>query len=288
MLALTNLAKWGSREAGNPSLHEAGTVSAHVPGMSTTPLAKQVVHGANGAESANAQDGAIRARDSLFHWCGTAASLRQTTDHMDKRALLDAYFGAVAEESIGPAARFFSGALFPRRETGAVVVAGSRIEEAIAGLTRITGDKLRARYVKDGDLGDAVALVFAGRLPSGLSVVDVAVWAESLGAARDVDAQRTLLRDMLARVSALEAQYLVKLLCGELELGITDALLEEALAAAFSLPVDAIRTANRARGDIGETATLARRRTLDDTSVAPATSRRTNGYEHKASPNEPR
>ena len=243
--------------------------------MSTKPLAKQVVHGANGAESANAQDGAIRARDSLFHWCGTADSLQTTHDRAGKRALLDAYFGAVAAESIGPAARWFSGILVPRHVGGDVSVRGPTIEGAIEDLTRIPGDKLRSKYVKDGDLGDAAALVFAGRLPSGLSIVDVASWAATLAGVSAADAQRALLREMLARLSALEARYLVKLLSGEMDLGVTNGLIEEALAGAFSLPLDAVRRTNVARGDIGETATLARRRALDDETSAPAVPRHT-------------
>jgi DNA ligase-1 len=236
--------------------------------MSTKPLAKQVVHGANGAESANAQDGAIRARDSLFHWCGTADSLQTTPHRADKRALLDAYFGAVAAESIGPAARWFSGILLPRHAGGDASERGPIIEGAIEHLTRIPAGKLRLQYVKDGDLGDAAALVFAGRLPSGLSIVDVASWATTLGGASAADAQRALLREMLARLSALEARYLVKLLCGEMDLGVTDGLIEEALAGAFSLPLDAVRRTTAARGDIGETATLARGRALDDETIA--------------------
>jgi DNA ligase-1 len=256
--------------------------------MSTKPLAKQVVHGANGAESANAQDGAIRPRDSLFHWCGTADSLRQTPDRAAKRSLLDAYFGAVADESIGPAARLFSGVLVPRADTRSVVVPKPLIEGAIEDLTGIPGDKLRRRYVKEGDLGDAAALVFAGRLPSGLAITDVASWADSLAGATGADVQRTLLREMLARLSALEARYLVKLLCREMDIGVTDDLLEEALAGAFSLPVESVRRTNVARGDIGETATLARRRTLDVETVVPTPPRHPKTHVSKSRPNEAR
>jgi DNA ligase-1 len=48
---------------------------------------------------------------------------------------------------------------------------------------------------------------------------------------------------MFARLSALEAQYVVRLLGGELRIGVDEALIEEALAAAFSQPLDAVRRA---------------------------------------------
>lgn len=230
--------------------------------MSTKPLAQQVVTGANGAESANAQDGAVRARDSLFHWCGTADSVRRTNERGARCSLLDAYFGAVAEESIAPAARYFLGSMFPARDKSRPIADPSVIEQAIRDLTRLSSRALRARTRTYGDLATAAADVFAGRLPSGLSITDVALWADELGDASDATEQRTILRDMFARLSALEAQYVVRLLGGELQIGVDEALIEEALAAAFSQPLDAVRRATALRGDIGEVATLARRRLL--------------------------
>ena len=53
----------------------------------------------------------------------------------------------------------------------------------------------------------------------------------------------------------------MQLLCRELQIGVDEALIEEALAAAFSQPLDAVRAA-ALRSDIGEVATLARRRML--------------------------
>jgi DNA ligase-1 len=231
--------------------------------MSTKPLAQQVVPGADGAESANAEDGAVRPRDSLFHWCGTADSVRRATERPQKCALLEAYFGAVAESTIGPAARFFTGLVLPRHDPRPLGVDAPLIVEVIQDLTRIPGDELRARSVKHGDLGDAAAEAFAGRLPSGLSVPDVALWAGALAGAMGASERRAVLRDMFARLSGLEAQYVVKLIAGELRIGVKEALVEEALAKAFSQPVASVRRANLLRDDIGEVAILARRRDLD-------------------------
>ena len=231
--------------------------------MSTKPLAQQVVSGADGAESANAGDGAVRPRDSLFHWCGTAHSVQRTTNRLEKCALLAAYFGSVAEETIGPGARFFSGFLLPRRDTRTIGVGPTMIVEAILSLSRISGNALRASHVKHGDLGDAAAEVFAGRLPSGRSVTDVALWADELARTTETSRRQALVRDMLARLSALEVQYLVKLIGGELRIGVDDALVEEALAESFGQPLALVRRATLLRGDVGEVAAMARRRELE-------------------------
>ncbi len=198
--------------------------------MSTKPLAKQVVPGAKGAESSTAEDGAVRPRDSVFHWCGTVDAIRRASDPIEKGALLGAYFEAVAYEALAPAARYFAGQLLPPDDPRAIIVDRSLVAGAIEDLTRIAPDAFRTRTSADADLGDIAAEAFAGRLPSGIGVVDVEAWAENLANASENDARRVLMREMLARLSAIEARYIVKLVGGELRIGLTDEQIAEAVA----------------------------------------------------------
>ena len=199
--------------------------------MSSKPLARQVMPGPSGAESATAADGSIRPRDSWFHWCGTVDALSGATNRNERQAALEVYFSAVAEESVAPAVRFFSGEFFPQR-VEATRIPWTVIAEAIEGLTRLNVHRRRARRIVQGDLSNAVAERFAGRLPSGVSMVDVDSWAHDLAAADGAEAQHALLHDMLARLSAIEAKYLVCLIAGELHIEISRQQIEEALAKA--------------------------------------------------------
>jgi DNA ligase-1 len=198
--------------------------------MSTKPLAKQVVPGANGAESSTAEDGAVRPRDSVFHWCGTVDAIRRSSDPLEKGALLAAYFEAVAHETLAPAARYFAGQLLPPDDPRTITVDRSLVAGAIEDLTRIAPDAFRTRSSADADLGDVAAEAFAGRLPSGIAVVDVEAWVENLANASENDARRVLVREMLARLSAIEARYIVQLVGGELRIGLTDEQIAEAVA----------------------------------------------------------
>jgi DNA ligase-1 len=198
--------------------------------MSTKPLAKQVVPGAKGAESSTAEDGAVRPRDSVFHWCGTVDAIRRTSDPLAKGALLGAYFEAVAYETLAPAARYFAGQLLPPDDPRTITIDRSLVAGAIEDLTRIAPDAFRTRSSADADLGDVAAEAFAGRLPSGIAVVDVEAWAENLANASENDARRVLVREMLARLSAIEAKYIVQLVGGELRIGLTDEQIAEAVA----------------------------------------------------------
>jgi hypothetical protein len=193
--------------------------------MSTRTLAHQVVPGAAGAESATADDGAVRPRDSWFHWCATLDALRRSDSKSERQAILGAYFDAVAIESIAPAARYFTGKFFDVEAGDAAAIAAPVVMDAMRALASIDTDELRDRAEKLGDLGCVAGEVFAGRLPSGVSMSEVAGWGEDLGVADRADTKESLVQDMLARLSSLEARYLVNLIMGELSTGIDEATL---------------------------------------------------------------
>jgi DNA ligase-1 len=197
--------------------------------MSTKPLAHQVVPGPDGAESARAAEGSTRPRDSLFHWCGTVDAIKNEDDPDEKRALLEAYFAAIADESVGPATRFFAGDIFAGSGTR---VSWRLIAKAIDELTRLNAGRRRTRRIVQGDLSSIAEEAFAGRLPSGVSVCEVDEWASALVAAQSAETQGELLYDMLARLNSMEAKYLVSLLCGELGIGMSREEIEAAVRAA--------------------------------------------------------
>src|SRR5204862_821524 len=80
---------------------------------------------------------------------------------------------------------------------------------------------------------------------------------------------RPLLTATLERCSALEAKYLVKIITGDLRIGLKEGLVEEAIAAAFTKTADEIRQANLLLGDISETAKLAAENKLSGSALVP-------------------
>jgi DNA ligase-1 len=70
--------------------------------------------------------------------------------------------------------------------------------------------------------------------------------------------RRVALEALIAGLGPREARYLVRLLMGEPRIGLKEAQVEEALAAAFACPLEAVRRAHLLRGDLGEVAQLAR------------------------------
>jgi DNA ligase-1 len=71
----------------------------------------------------------------------------------------------------------------------------------------------------------------------------------------------------LARATPLEAKYLVKLLTGDLRIGLREGLVEDAIARAFAQPLADVAFGNMLTGDIGEAAARARAGELHDVTM---------------------
>src|SRR6202035_3458851 len=70
-------------------------------------------------------------------------------------------------------------------------------------------------------------------------------------------AKKALVRDLLARATALEAKYIVKVITGDLRIGLKESLVEEAIAKAYGGTLAEVPRADMLLGDIGQTLGLA-------------------------------
>ena len=85
-----------------------------------------------------------------------------------------------------------------------------------------------------------------------------------LSETRGIKNKTGILVTVLSHATPLEAKYLIKLLAGDLRIGLREGLVEDAIARAFDQPLAKVAQVNMLLGDIGETAVRARRSDLDD------------------------
>ncbi len=117
---------------------------------------------------------------------------------------------------------------------------------------------------RHGDAGKTAFEALDGRTdPKPFALAQSRQFFDSLQNARGPIAKKELLQKQLSILSAREGQYLVKILTGDLRIGLREGLVEEAIANAFKLSVDDVKQANMLLGDIGATASLASRNELD-------------------------
>src|SRR5260370_6051744 len=110
-------------------------------------------------------------------------------------------------------------------------------------------------------VGAVAGQVLEQRSGQGVGVLEVSKIFREIAGARRAAAKTALVRDLLARGTPLEAKYIVKIMTGDLRIGMKESLVEEAIAKAYGGTLaGALRDVQRANmllGDIGETLRLA-------------------------------
>ena len=205
--------------------------------------------------------------NSLEQFARTAEAVAATTKKLEKAALLGEYFAHLSDEDLARAARYFAGHQFAQSDARTTNVGGSILGEALVAATNVAPDSLGPRYARWGDGGDVAFEVFCEAKPKNqpnLSLADTEKLLATLSSTRGKNAKTNLLTKVLSGATPLEAKYLVKLLSGDLRIGLREGLVEDAIARAFKQPLAQVSMANMLRGDLGEAAVRARRGALQD------------------------
>ena len=205
-----------------------------------------------------------------------AERVSATTKKLEKVAIVADYLESCPPEEAAAAAVFLCGRPFPAWEEATLQVGGRLLWRVVEELSGKSPQELTAAYRKHGDLGAAAAEVLStGRLgtgaparpgrvhESGLSLQEVEAEFRRISAARGPTAKSLLLRELLARVPPIEAKYIIKIITGDLRIGLKESLVEEAIAKAFGSSAKDTQRANMLLGDIGETLRLGAEGKLD-------------------------
>jgi DNA ligase-1 len=199
--------------------------------------------------------------NSLESFAQTAEAVAGTTKKLQKAKLLGDYFEQLPDEDLTRAARYFAGQQFAQSDVRTTNVGGRILGEAICLATGVDPVSLGPRYARWGDAGDVAFEVFSEAKPNNIAAFTLADTDEllsQLSSTRGKKAKTDVLTRVLRKATPLEAKYLVKLLSGDLRIGLREGLVEDALARAFKQPLASVSMANMLRGDIGEAAVRAR------------------------------
>ena len=203
------------------------------------------------------------ANESLA-FADVAEKIGATTRKLEKVALLKSYFATLTPEALGPAAVAFTGKPFPSADGRTLNCGWAIIKAALLALSGTSEADYRATYHRYSDTGDTAQAILLGHTThEPWAVADWPRFFGELAATRGPLDKKTLLQARLARLDPLAGKYLLKIITGDLRIGLKEGLVEEALAAAFDRAPEAIREANMLSGDLGEAARAARAGTLD-------------------------
>ncbi len=189
-----------------------------------------------------------------------------TTKKTEKIASLAEYFRSRELPDAAISAVFLSGRAFAAFDERTLQIGGSLLWKLVAEMTGARDATLTAAYRQRGDLGAAAYDVLLGKAPasSTITLQEVRATFDQIAETRTATAKAAVLKSLLERATALEAKYILKIITGELRIGLKESLVEEAIAKAYDEPPARVQRANMLLGDIGATLQLAAEHRLDE------------------------
>jgi DNA ligase-1 len=236
-----------------------GTLEGHAP---SCPTSRSADSAAPATESAEAPGLQVESEFAQFAKVGEA--IAATPAKLQKIRLLAEYLRSLNAEQLPIATIYFTGKAFGQSDPRTLQVGWSVTFRALQAATSISRAEFHRIAHSYGDAGKTAFDVLNGRTqPAPFSILESRELFENLHRARGPIAKAEQLQNRFANISALEGAYIVKILTGDLRIGLREGLVEEAIAKAFSAPLQAIQEANMLLGDVGATAQLASRGELD-------------------------
>ena len=181
--------------------------------------------------------------------------------------------------SLAAAVLFMSGAIFPKGSGLALNVGFNTIMRSFSEIGRLEPAEIQKIYLKHGDMGALAEYVVSKRQQSPLVAQQLLLpdlhdqlrkIADAAGSGASA-AKRKVLTGLLINCSPLEAKYLIKIVTGELRVGVVEGLVELAIAKAFGRDMLAVRQAMLLSGDIAQVALLAKKNALSTAIMKPLT-----------------
>ena len=207
----------------------------------------------------------------------TCAAIAARAGKLEKIALLAEYFRSLDDANLAAAARFFTGNPFAARDDRSLGIGWRTIVAAAQNAWGFDDSALGANYREHGDLGAALG-------PFVRPAMDLALFSETLtpaslyalfeeiavarGKAAGRKREALCERILRACTDATEATYVIKIMTGDLRIGLREGLVADGIAKAFACDAHDVRRAVMAAGDIGAVAVAARAGTLGELRVA--------------------
>jgi len=190
-----------------------------------------------------------------------------TTKKLLKIGIVAEYLKSRMTEEAAVSAVFLSGRAFPAWEETTLQVGGRSLWQIVAELAGKDPDDLTTAYRRHGDLGAVAGEILPERAGQGLGVLEVEATFRQIAAAGGAAAKAALVRDLISRATPLEAKYIVKIITGDLRIGLKESLVEEAIARAYGGTLAEVQRANMLLGDLGQTLRLAAENKLAEATI---------------------
>ncbi len=165
-----------------------------------------------------------------------ARNLESTSKRLEKRALLAEFLRSLRRDEIAPAVHLVVGRIFAESDARALNVGWATLRRALEGKRQTTL------------VAEPLTILEASR---GFAAIAAAHGPDS------VRERRRLLESLLGRVDSADRDILLRIVFGEMRIGVNEGVMLEGIADAADLPADVVRTAHMFLGDLGRVAEIA-------------------------------
>jgi DNA ligase-1 len=203
----------------------------------------------------------------MLDFARTGAAVGGTSATLEKTRLLAAYFRSLDDDDLRRAAIFMSGRPFGPSKRRTLGLGWSTLSKAIGSISRRDDDELQGIFRKHSDLGDWAGEALEGSTGNeDVSLEEVEKALEAIRVARGA-AKAAPLEALLRRLHPEAARFVVKIISTEMRIGLSEGLVEAAVAEAFEVPVTKVKRVHLITGDIGETAVRVRHGDIETSAV---------------------
>ena len=196
-----------------------------------------------------------------------AEAMAGTSSRLKKRAGIAAAIAAVHVEGKGDEGIFCSymaGLPFAESDPRKLNAGGALLTKAVLAVTGASHGALNLAYRRHGDLGAAVFDLMSEKPRSEssdlghlVSLREVQAAFAGMATAKTTLMRAGLVEGLLRGASPLEAKYLLKLMLGDMRIGVKQSLVEEAIAVAAGVDVAEVRHCVMLEADLGDAAVRA-------------------------------
>jgi DNA ligase-1 len=204
----------------------------------------------------------------VIEFARAGSAVGSTSATLEKTRALAEYLLSLDDDDLRRAAVFMSGRAFSPSQRRTLGLGWSAVSKVVSSLSGRDEDELGRIFRKHSDIGDWAAEALQGRTRSeSVSLQEIEEGLEAIRTARGASKAKPL-EELLRRLDPEAARYFIKIISGELRIGLSEGLVEAAIAEAFDVPITRVKRVHLITGDIGETAVRCKLKQFDTTTLA--------------------
>jgi DNA ligase-1 len=203
----------------------------------------------------------------VLDFARAGSAVGSTSATLEKTRVLAEYLRSLDDDDLRRAAVFMSGRAFSPSQRRTLGLGWSAVSKVVTSLSGRDEDELGRIFRKHSDIGDWAGEALEGRTVSeSVSLQEIEEALEAIRTARGASKAKPL-EQLLRRLDPEAARFFIKIIAGELRIGLSVGLVEAAIAEAFGVPITQVKRVHLITGDIGETAVRCKHKQFDTTTL---------------------